>query len=189
MVQQTKSSINLGIGIQPDVKNQELFNELYRVYNALRSLSYALDAYTGSIIPDEDEWPFLAFQETNRQANISVIYVEAAEDISSGAVCRLVNSAGVLKAINANASTGDEVHCFNAGGVTAGNFGRFYQPNCIHGGYSGLTIGTTYWLSATDGLITATMPVTSGHIQQKVGYALSDTELFFCPPIMFDTAP
>lgn len=189
MVQQTKSSINLGIGIQPDVKNQELFNELYRVYNALRSLSYALDAYTGAIVPDEGEWPFLPLQQTNRQANVSVIYVKAFENISSGAVCKLTVNAGELVAVNANASTGDEVHCFNAGGVTAGNFGRFYQPNCIHGGYSGLTIGTTYWLSAIDGVITSTMPVTSGYIQQKVGYALSDTELFFCPPIMFNIAP
>lgn len=189
MVQRTESSINLGIGIQPDVKNPELFIELYRVYNALRNLSYALDSYTGSLIPDEEEWPFLQLQQTNRQANISVIYVKAFENISSGAVCKLTQNAGELVAINSNAASGDEVNCFNAGGVTAGDFGRFYLPNCIHGGYSGLTIGVTYWLSATDGAITSTMPTTSGYIQQKVGYALSETELFFCPPIMYNTAP
>lgn len=189
MAQRTDSSINLGIGVQPDTVNPELFRELYPIYNALRALSYALDTYTGTIIPDEAEWPLLPLQSTNRQANISVIYVKAFENISSGALCKLTVDSGELVAINANATTGDEVHCFNAGGVTAGSFGRFYQPNCIHGGYSGLTIGTTYWLSTTDGALTATMPTTTGHIQQKVGYALSTTELFFCPPIMFDIAP
>jgi hypothetical protein len=49
-----------------------------------------------------------------------------------------------------------------------------------HGVYttSGLTAGSTYYLSETGGAITTTAPSTSASIVRVIGYALSTTELF-----------
>lgn len=44
-------------------------------------------------------------------------------------------------------------------------------------GLSGLTAGSTYYLSATPGASTTTAPTTSGHIVQEVGFATSATNL------------
>ena len=47
-------------------------------------------------------------------------------------------------------------------------------------GLSGLTAGTTYFLSdATAGLLTATVPTTNGSISKPLGIAVSTTALFF----------
>lgn len=48
-------------------------------------------------------------------------------------------------------------------------------------GLSGLTIGATYFLGTTAGAITATPPTGSGNIVQRVGVAISATELSFEP--------
>lgn len=44
-------------------------------------------------------------------------------------------------------------------------------------GLSGLTAGSTYYLSATPGAVTTTAPTTSGQIVQEVGFATSATNL------------
>lgn len=44
-------------------------------------------------------------------------------------------------------------------------------------GLSGLTAGSTYYLSATPGAATTTAPTTSGQIVQEVGFATSATNL------------
>ena len=46
---------------------------------------------------------------------------------------------------------------------------------------SGLTAGSTYYLSETTGAITLTAPTTSGAIVRIIGYALSTTELLIKP--------
>lgn len=47
-------------------------------------------------------------------------------------------------------------------------------------GLSGLTAGTTYFLSdATAGLLTATEPTTAGHVSKPLGVAISTTALYF----------
>lgn len=46
---------------------------------------------------------------------------------------------------------------------------------------TGLTAGSTYYISETAGNITTTAPTTSGAIVRIIGYALSTTELFFDP--------
>ena len=48
-------------------------------------------------------------------------------------------------------------------------------------GLSSLTIGATYYLSETAGTLTATAPSTSGAIVQRIGVAISATELSFEP--------
>lgn len=59
--------------------------------------------------------------------------------------------------------------------------GTVLMPGQVLTGLAGLTPGADYWLSETAGLITATQPTTTGNLVQKVGKALSATELFFSP--------
>jgi hypothetical protein len=48
----------------------------------------------------------------------------------------------------------------------------------VLGGFSGLTAGSRYFLSAaTAGAVTATLPVGSGNVIVQAGYAKSATEL------------
>lgn len=50
---------------------------------------------------------------------------------------------------------------------------------------TGLTAGAIYYISETTGAITTTAPTTSLSIVRIIGYALSTTQLFFCPDSTF----
>lgn len=58
--------------------------------------------------------------------------------------------------------------------------GTVQGPGTKVSGLAGLTPGATYWLSTTPGLITDTPP-SSDNVIQKIGVAVSATELFFNP--------
>jgi hypothetical protein len=59
--------------------------------------------------------------------------------------------------------------------LNAGNATVYFDDN--NTGLSGLTPGSTYYLSATAGLATTTAPTTSGQYVQELGIATSTTSL------------
>jgi len=103
----------------------------------------------------------------------------ASEAIAAGAFVNIWDSTGT-KVRNADASGGVAK---GADGVAVSAIsnaasGIIDLDDLIIGGLVGLTVGAYYFLDAvTPGAITATPPTTAGHIVQKVGKAISTTEL------------
>jgi hypothetical protein len=56
MSNKPSASINLGLSAIPEVDSPELYGSLVPVYNALRKIMYALDAYTGNSLVTPDEY-------------------------------------------------------------------------------------------------------------------------------------
>lgn len=112
----------------------------------------------------------------------------------SRAVCRfdeavaaggLVNITASGHARNANA-TGNTRPCF---GYVGGNSVAINTDSevLLQGilNLAGLTPGAVYYLGLVNGTITATKPVTAGNIVQPVGFALTATQLFFSPSLLW----
>jgi hypothetical protein len=100
--------------------------------------------------------------------------------ISAGQMVNLYSNAGVLTARPADSTTtGSEANAYSLAAVGSGATGTFYLAGNVTG-MSGLTLGTTYFLS-TVGAVTTTPPSTAGNIVQIVGKALSATSLAFAP--------
>lgn len=187
MAQPQQYSTNLGIGQAPDIdqaKYPTIYADLLRVRNAIRALQAALDTYTGALGEDPTYWDQVSSSSGVRLQNISRVYLEAGEPISYGASVHFYNVAGTLKARNANATDNTKpcrAYCSVSGGVSTGDFGEFILFG-LHTGFVGLTPGDEYYLSAaTPGGYAASAPGVVGNVVQKIGYALSDTVLFFEP--------
>ena len=109
-----------------------------------------------------------------------VIVAAASENLSAGNVVNLWNDAGTLKVRKADASGGvaKKAVGFVKSAVSSGSSATVYISGTVTG-LSGLTVGANYYLSATPGGVTTTIPTTAGHIAQYVGIATSTTELSF----------
>lgn len=110
--------------------------------------------------------------------------IQASENLAAGDVVNVHNSGGA-RVRKADATTaGKEAHGFVTSAVTSGNNATVFfegRNNMV----SGLTPGPQY-LSTTAGLTTGTAPSASGNVVQRVGVAVSATELNFegHPPIV-----
>ena len=104
----------------------------------------------------------------------------ASEAISAGDIVNVHDSSGA-KVRKADATaTGKNAVGFAPSAISNGASGTINFEGTISG-LSGLTIGATYYLATTAGGITATPPSGSGNVVQKVGTAISATELSFEP--------
>lgn len=187
-----KFSMDLGLAFIPETPNAAIFEELYKVYNAIKILASAVDQYTGAIRPDEDTWSLLPPQSTVFSQNTNRIYVPFSEDISPGELVNLYNDAGTLtaKLAGGTAWIGEDCRGFSSLGVTvlAGDYGEVTLFG-LHTLISGATPGALYYVSnTTTGNITTTPPV-SGEHSQPIGIALSATSLFFNPPLISEIVP
>jgi len=186
MASTNQYSINLGIGQLPETQDQNLFNELYKVYNSLHLLASSLDSYTGAVAKLESEWPDTPPSYSVLAQNGNRIYALYSETCGYGTIVNLYNDAGTPKIRKANATDNTKPaigYCSVGTGVTAGNYGEV-----ILGGLyivSGATIGTIYYLSTVSGQLTSTKPAASGNIVQSIAYALSTTELYLRPEFGF----
>lgn len=178
-----RSPINLQLPRDtPDNFTEADAKELYQIIQqSAQNLIEGLTKYTGLAQQEQDLWSVLTPTQTILSQNHNRLYVKASEAISLGAVVNLHNVAGVLNVRNANATDTTKPAygwCTTAGGIASGSFGEVILKTgcCVNIG--GLTVGTRYWLSTTNGLITATAPAVSGNIDQYIGVALSTTELF-----------
>lgn len=106
--------------------------------------------------------------------------ITASENLAAGDFVNVWNDVGTVKVRKADASTtGKEANGFVLSAVALGNSGTVYFEG-TNTQLTGLTGGSMYFLSATTpGGVTATAPSTAGQIVQKLGRALSTTEINF----------
>lgn len=104
----------------------------------------------------------------------------ASEAIAAGDIVNIHDATGA-KCRKADATTsGKPAVGFAQSAIANGASGTITFEGVLTG-LSGLTTGATYYLGTTAGAITATAPTGSGNIVQKVGTAISATELSFEP--------
>lgn len=140
----------------------EVEQEMARLYNCLQQMQLALAIVSNSV---------------------EVIF---SETVLFGAMVNLYSNAGVLNARNANAGTGGtsgavqpcDGFCNTITGVTSGNTGFVQLGGNIIFGLT-LTVGSHYWLKATDGQVRNSPDTGAGHIEQYVGVAVASDKLSF----------
>lgn len=173
-------STNLGLASLPEIDqqiNREVYLDIMKIRGALRILQGALDNYCGILGEDPTYWS-TAGVSWQRVQNLTRFYCLASENIAQGAIANIYNNAGTPNARNANATDATKparAYCTTA--VTAGNYGEFILEGAVS--INGLTPGTLYYLSNTNGIISNA----AGTVSQKVGYALTATTLFFRPDL------
>lgn len=162
-------SFNLGIGTTPQATDvsPEMAAELYKIYNAINTLGLKLDEYTGAINAPVADRPYILPASASRDAYVSRFYVLTSVDITSKTLVNIY-SGGIRAAV---------VGTYQAHGIVledtaAGNYAPVAMRGVI-GGFIGLTVGAPYYCSATPGAIQ------SGSTAQKIGFAISATELGF----------
>lgn len=104
--------------------------------------------------------------------------VEASEALSAGHYLNLFNDGGTLKARKAGGSGKYPAHGFVKAAVSAAATASVYPLSMANDALSGLTNGTTYFLStSTEGAVQATAPNSSGVLRQELGVAISATKI------------
>lgn len=173
----TEQSVNLGLPATPLTENQDLFYELLRVYNAIRVVMQSVDNNTGAISPPSEYWDEVGFTRCTI-GNMSKIYIIAYEDLDYGSTVGIYNDGGVGKAKKAqDAVLGCVGFCSSTDGASAGEYTEIQLYGLFAPFSAGtLTPGAAYYQSATAGVVGV-----SG--SQCIGYALSDTQLFFNPQL------
>lgn len=167
----------------PPTKDPEVRALLDQVYNAFQGVQLAFHHFTGIGQQLFSAWPNLRYDQTLHLASPWRYYVQASETINYGSAVNVFNSAGTLKARNADATNNTKpCHGFNTtvGGIPNGSFGEVILQCGMLTGVSGLTLGTRYFLFAgAGGLVSASPAVGAGNIEQAVGWAIDTTALLF----------
>lgn len=176
-----KSTINTGLPNTPDPPDPAFFPEFTRVYNAIRNLTIAVDAYTGALAADPAYHSQTPISTTILSQNLQRVYVLFSDTVTYGQIINLYNNAGALNARLSSASTAKPGHawCSTVGGVTAGNWGEVMLGGLCTA-IGSLTPGATYYLGNTSGAIAPT----AGTLSQKVGFALGASLLFWKPDLI-----
>lgn len=105
------------------------------------------------------------------------------ESLAAGDLVNIWDDTGTEKARKADASAasgGKRAHGFVLSAVTAPAAATVYLEGTITG-LTALTRGDEYFLDSTAGAATATPPTTSGYTLQRIGVAISATEITFEP--------
>lgn len=184
-------SVDLGLSRQPDTTDPVLFPELMKIYNALQNLALAMDYNTGASIPTAAEMQQLLANNSVLVGRQSRLFCKATETISAGAIVDFTFDGTMHNVRLANATNGVERRCrgFNPGAtVAAGNYAEM-QLMGLCTVYAGLTVGTTYYLSTTPGVISTAPPANGSHLIQPVGFALHPNMIFFTPSLFVTRAP
>jgi hypothetical protein len=167
----------------PDNVPPEFVTAFNQVYAAIQQIIFSLVVNCGIGPRNTDQWTDLAATPyvTLLAGNLNRLYVEASEDISFGAAVNLYNNGGTLGARNANATNNTKpcrAFCSSVDGISSGTVGEVLV-NAGTATISGLTPGTSYFLSTTNGLIANSPAVAAGNIEQFVGVAVTDSVLSF----------
>lgn len=180
-------SFSLGIGSTPlsDFEDPQTSNEFFRLYQAVNLMATQIDTATGALAASSSERPYLLASTVSLETNVTRFYAEATEALTVGELVS-INSAG--KAVKAQANT---THDSKARAVVLSNcFAGAHASLAFRGvvrAYTGLTPGKDYYLSTAAGGIAAIIPAASNTLQY-VGFALSGTELYFCPELRHSVA-
>lgn len=173
MASSQRFSTNLTLPATPTTNEGELFTELLKVYNAIKIVMGAVDTYCGTEPELPENWAQVGFGRMFAGLN-SVFYTTAAANITYG---QLVSINGANQAILAQSGVNTAVgFCAAPNGVLVGE----RCPIQVFGLYptlpaASLTPGTPYYLSVTPGAIGAAVTA------QRVGFAISDRQLWFSP--------
>jgi hypothetical protein len=181
-------SFSLGIGAtplydQPDAP--DLAAELFRIYQAINTTAFQLDAASNSIAAPIADRAYILASTASKEVNISRIYGQASVDLVAGEVVHFGSNYSLSKAQS------NGTHNLKAQGIalTTGLAGTWI-PVALRGVcrlFVGLSAGTDYYLSMTAGNISALLP-TAGNTVQYVGFALSGSELYFSPEVRHSVA-
>lgn len=106
--------------------------------------------------------------------------VVTSESLAARDMVNLYNNAGTLNARKADADNGMPVHGYVKAAVTSPAAADVYFDGII-AGFTSLTPGARYFLSATAGAVTVTPPSGSTNLVQYIGIAISATEIEFDP--------
>jgi hypothetical protein len=106
------------------------------------------------------------------------VVLPASENLSAGAFVNIYSNAGTENARNADASGGKPAQGFVLAAVTAGQNATVYL-NGVNNQVTGATPGPVFLSDSTPGAATSTAPTASGHIVQKLGDAVSATQIHF----------
>jgi len=109
--------------------------------------------------------------------------IVSSENLSAGDFVNIWDNAGVpnvRKTDAAAAAAGKSCDGFVKAAVTSPAAASVYFEG-KNDQLSGLTIGAIYYVSATAGAATTTAPSTPGYMSQRVGKAISATEISFEP--------
>ena len=157
--QSLSSDIRLPVDLVTDSKkNPDVYLDLLNITNSIKLLQQYLDLFISART-----------------------IATASESISVGSMVNLFGSGGVLFVQNANASTQTKQCTGYALSSASAGTALEIQTFGVHQLISGLTPGTTYYLSTIAGKITATPPSGVGQVRQEVGIALDPNTLLFRP--------
>ena len=108
--------------------------------------------------------------------------IAASEALAAGDWVNIYGSSGA-KCRKADATTaGKEAHGFVLAAVNFPGNATVYGISQMNNQLSGLSPGEMYWLSTTAGQgVTTTPPSASGNVVQRLGKAVSATEIVFSP--------
>lgn len=141
----------------------------------------APDANKIAQLDSNGKWP-IAMMPSGIAADTKIIV--ASEALSAGDLVNVYNNAGTPTCRKADAtSTGKEAHGFVLSAVSSSANATVYFEG-TNDQLTSLTAGNLY-LATTAGAVTATPPSSAGNVVQRVGVAVSATELKFEaePPI------
>ena len=170
-------SFNLGLPETPLTTDQELFGELSRVYNAIKTLAYHLDTYTGSLAPTFSQWSQVGTSSL-RANGVFKIYRTFYENVTVGQLVSIANIAGIAQARLALDPTYPAHGICSNRDTLAGEVGEITLVGRVV--IAGLTPGAMYYASqGTPGAITGT----AGTDPQFVGIAVGTNALYLSPDL------
>jgi hypothetical protein len=173
----------LGMGdLPPDGLDPKIKPLMDQIWNAFVQVQLAFHNYAGVGQQLQSLWPALVPSQTLHLSSNTRWYGPCSENIGFGAAINLFDNAGVLTARNANATNNTKpAHgfCTVTGGILAGASLEAILFRGLLTGFVGLTRGARYFLSTSNGQVTAVAPVAAGNIEQAVGLALDTTTLLY----------
>lgn len=174
---------NIGVPDTPPADLPEEMKGLFViVYNGFLQIQQAMHQYLGIGQQLQTLWSQLRYDQTLHAASPTRLYAKAFQTIPYGNAINLFVDAGILKIRLANATNNTKPchgFCTTAAGIATDAFGEVILLHGLLTGVSGLTLGTRYFLSTSDGLVTAVAPVAAGNIEQAVGFAMDTSAFLF----------
>jgi hypothetical protein len=161
-------SLNLGLDVVPLSKDPDNLGDIYRLYNAVKLLAAALDAYTGILGALTEDYA-TAGSDFILTQNSARLYTQFAATVTAGQLIK-ITAAG-----KADLGVAGNVIGWAPAAVAINDYGEVRLLG-LDTAIAGLTPGVTYYASAgTPGAITAAVTA------QSIGFAISASQLFFNP--------
>lgn len=186
-------AIDIGLPRFPDDRLPgQLYGALSALHTAIYNLMEKLSERTGLVEQDPTYWSVTPPSQSIITGNATRIYMRANQALAAGDLFNIVNTGGgAMELRKASAGLGGSpAHGFITTGGAAGEMVAGHWLRGYYSGYSLLTPGALYYLSAaTPGAIVTAPPATPGTIVQPVGLAISFTDVIFDIPLLFNVNP